>query len=184
MNRALLTKLHLVFAAFMFPAVLMFLVTGALYTWGNKGEWHEETVTVAANLEGADETALKDIALAQLAERDLSAPSGSASVSGEGEDTSLSWTGARTDVSVSAADEAGMAEVTIREASYHRWLVQLHKAKGSTAFKVYATALAISLFLLVVSGIIMGLQTPALRALTLGSSGVGLIAWIVFVLLG
>ena len=98
MNRVFLIKLHLVLAAFMFPAVLMFLLTGALYTWGNKGEWYEEVVQVSAPMENADEAALREIALAQLAERGLPEPSGAASVSGEGSDPALAWTGPRSDI--------------------------------------------------------------------------------------
>ncbi|MEP6392890.1 MAG: PepSY domain-containing protein [Alteripontixanthobacter sp.] len=184
MNRVFLTKLHLILAAFMFPAVLMFLLTGALYTWGNKGEWHEEIVQVSAPMENADEAALREIALAQLAQRGLPEPSGAASVSGEGSDLALAWTGARTDIKVAATDDPSVAEVTINQASLHRWLVQLHKAKGSVFFKIYATFLAISLFILVLSGLIMGLQVPALRRLTWRRSGAGLAAFIGFVLLG
>lgn len=185
MNRVFLTKLHLIAAAFMFPAVLMFLVTGALYTWGNKGEWHESTVDVAlaAPLASLDEAALKTIVARELEARDIALPSGASSVSGDGEDVSFSWTGARSDVSLSATD-ATTAQLTINEASMHRWLVQLHKAKGSTWFKAYATALAVVLFLLVLSGVIMGLQVKNLRKLTINSSLVGIAAFIGFVLLG
>ena len=185
MNRAFLTKLHLIAAAFMFPAVLMFLVTGALYTWGNKGEWHESTVDVAleAPLSSLNEAAMKAIVARELEARDIALPSGASSVRGEGEDVSLSWTGARSDVSLSATD-ATTAELSINEASMHRWLVQLHKAKGSTWFKAYATALAVVLFLLVLSGVIMGLQVKNLRKLTINSSLVGIAAFIGFVLLG
>lgn len=186
MNRAFLTKLHLIAAAFMFPAVLMFLVTGALYTWGNKGEWYESKVEVSldAPLSTLDEAGMKAIVGEQLATRDIALPSGSASISGEGEDTSFSWTGARSDVSLKPTEDASVAELTINEASTHRWLVQLHKAKGSTWFKAYATALAVVLFLLVLSGVIMGLQVKALRKLTINSSIVGVVAFVGFVLLG
>lgn len=169
----------------MFPAVLMFLITGALYTWGDKGDWHEETVTVVLEQPlTADEGALKAIALSELAKRELPAPSGKASVSGEGADASLSWTGARSEASVKATDDPSVAEVTIKEASFHRWLVQLHKAKGSTVFKVYATLLAITLFLLVASGLVMGLQVKSMRRLTAISSMTGFVAFIGFVLMG
>ena len=76
------------------------------------------------------------------------------------------------------------ASVEIKGASLHRLFVQLHKAKGSTAFKLYATSLAIVLFLLVISGVIMGLQAKALRKLTLSTSALGLAAFAGFVMLG
>ena len=186
MNRAFLTKLHLVAAAFMFPAILMFLVTGALYTWGNKGNWNEidTTVQLAQPYGELDETALRGVALEALESNGLPEPSGSPSFSGEGADSSLSWTGARSEAAVTSTDDPMVAQVEMKGASLHRLFVQLHKAKGSTAFKLYATALAIVLFLLVLSGVIMGLQVKALRKLTLTTSAVGLVAFAGFVMLG
>lgn len=186
MNRVFLTKLHLIAAAFMFPAVLMFLFTGSLYTWGNKGEWNESTqvVQLAQPYAAQDEAGLRAAALQALAAKDLPEPSGSASLSGEGAEQELAWSGARTDITVAAASDPSAAEVTVREATMHRWLVQLHKAKGSTWFKAYATLLATVLFLLVVSGVVMGLQVRSLRRLTLTSGTLGVLAFVSFVLLG
>ena len=184
-NRLFLTKLHLILAGFMFPAMLMFLATGALYTWGSKGQWHEKTVSVVLDQPLAvDQLELESIVLAELAKSSLPAPSGEATVSGEGADISLSWTGARSEASVKATDDPRLVEVTIKEASLHRWLVQLHKAKGSTIFKVYATFLAFVLFVLVASGVILGLQVKPYRRLTIGSGAAGLVAFLGFVLMG
>jgi hypothetical protein len=185
-NRLILTKLHLIFAAFMFPAVLMFLATGALYTWGNKGEWRENTqlAQLAVPYADLDEAGLRDAAVTALTVYNLPEPSGSTSTKGDGESRTLEWTGARSEASVVAADDPMFAEVTVREATFHRWLVQLHKAKGSTAFKLYATLLAAVLFLLVASGVVMGLQAKPLRRLTIASSVAGTAAFAGFVLLG
>ena len=186
MNRAFLTKLHLVAAAFMFPAVLMFLVTGALYTWGNKGSWNEisDKVELVQPYGELDEAALRSVAIAALEANGLPEPSGSLSLSGEGSDRSLSWSGARSEASISSTDDPMVAQVEMKGASFHRLFVQLHKAKGSTAFKLYATALAAVLFLLVLSGVIMGLQVKALRKLTLTTGAVGVLAFAGFVMLG
>ena len=185
MSRAFLTKLHLVVAAFMFPAILMFLVTGALYTWGSKGEWleHSARVSLSSPL-SADEAALKAVARAELDKRGLPVPSGAATVSEAGDPVSLTWTGARSEASVTATEDPLVAEVTVREATLHRNLVQLHKAKGSDVFKVYATILAVVLFLLVASGLVLGLQVRALRRMTIASSLVGAAAFLGFVSLG
>lgn len=185
MNRAVLTKLHLALAAFMFPAVLMFLGTGVLYTWGSKGAWQEETVTIALKQPLVpSETALKQLVQAQLDARGWPIPSGKASVSGEGETLAFDWTGARSEVSLRAGPEPLVAEATLRQASTHRWLVQLHKAKGSTAFKLYATFLALVLFALVLSGLVMGWMARPMRRLTFASALAGLGAFVGFVLLG
>ena len=183
MNRALLTKLHLATAAFMFPAVLLFLVTGGLYTWGNKGAWIEETVPVenAAPLGSLDEAQMVALARDILATRDLPEPSGGLSVE-TGNEAGLTWNGARTEIEIAASD--GVTQATVREASFHRWMVQLHKAKGSTVFKVYATLLALVLAGLVFSGVVLGMQVKALRGLTIGSSIAGLAAFVGFVLAG
>ncbi|WP_394728066.1 PepSY domain-containing protein [Altererythrobacter sp. GH1-8] len=185
MDRVFLTKLHLILAAFMFPAVLMFLVTGALYTWGNKGAWYEESATVALAqpLTEQPEGDIINLAVQQLVERDLPMPSGKLTVE-TGEGASLEWIGARSEITLSVGAEPRTAVVAVKEASFHRWLVQLHKAKGSDYFKVYATLLASVLFLLVASGIVMGLQVKALRRITIGSSIAGALAFIGAVLLG
>ena len=186
MNRVFLTKLHLIAAAFMFPAMLMFLLTGALYTWGNKGAWEETsaTITLSQPYETLDENGLRKIAIDALTAEGLPEPSGSANVEGEGSETKLSWSGARSEASVKASDNPMAAQVELKGASVHRLFVQLHKAKGSTAFKIYATTLAFVLFLLVLSGVIMGLQVKALRKLTITTSALGLAAFAGFVALG
>jgi hypothetical protein len=43
----------------------------------------------------------------------------------------------------------------IKNTSWHRQFVQLHKAKGGALFKVYATAFATALLLLLISGFTM-----------------------------
>ena len=62
--------------------------------------------------------------------------------------------------------------------------MQLHKAKGSVWFKIYASALALVLLILVASGVILGLQIKALRRMTIVSSAAGLAAFVGFVLAG
>ena len=42
-NRSTLMKTHALLAAFILPAAIMFFVTGALYTWGIKGEYNTNT---------------------------------------------------------------------------------------------------------------------------------------------
>lgn len=47
MNRQTIMMLHSLLAAFTLPAALMFLITGALYTWGSKGSYNTEAHEIA-----------------------------------------------------------------------------------------------------------------------------------------
>jgi hypothetical protein len=68
-----------------------------------------------------------------------------------------------------------MAQLTVKETSWYRNLVQLHKAKGGIVFKIYAAVFAIALGLILISGFIMAWQAPKLKRLTIGAfvAGIG-----------
>lgn len=184
MSRLLLTKIHLWLAALLFPAMLLFLITGGLYTWGitGKTENTESKVSIAAPLNADDEAALRQIAVAELAKAGLSEPSGKARVRKTGSGFTFEWTGSQRDITVEPTDDPTLAKVTIKEASLHRMMVQLHKAKGGTLFKIYATVLAAALFLLVATGLLIGLKSPPFRRSTMIGSASGLAIFIALVL--
>lgn len=184
MSRLSLTKVHVWLAALLFPAMILFLVTGALYTWGNTGKIDERVRTVAltAPLAADDETSFRRVAEAELKALGLDAPTGKARLRKNSSGTSFEWTGSRRDIVVEATDDPLAAKVTIKEASLHRTMVQLHKAKGGVLFKIYATLLAVALFLLVATGLLIGLKSPPFRRATMIGSATGLIAFIGVVL--
>jgi len=177
LSRLVLTKVHLWLAALLFPAIVMFLATGALYTWGITGKTADvsKVVELVAPLDAGNQVAMKAIALDALASAGLDEPSGNARVRKTGQSFAFEWTGSRRDVTVEPTVDPNAAKVTIKEASLHRVFVQLHKAKGATAFKIYASILATALFLLVVTGLVIGLKTPPLRRATIIGSVAGLL---------
>jgi hypothetical protein len=176
LSRTLLTKIHLWLAALLFPAIVMFLVTGGLYTWGITGKTEDvsKQVAIAQPLDPDNEAAMRNIAAAALAAAGVDEPTGKARVRKTGQGFGYEWTGARRDVTVETTADPLIAKVTIKEASLHRIMVQLHKAKAGTAFKVYASILAVALFLLVATGLLIGLKNDSLRRSTLWGSVAGL----------
>jgi PepSY-associated TM region len=163
-NRTTLTKLHMLLAAFMFPVALMFLVTGGFYTWGITGE-HKSTGHVIALSQPLtkDEAALQAVAAADLVRRGIDLPTGKPRIRSIGESWHLEWTGSQRDVLLEPTADATQAKLTVKEATWYRNLVQLHKAKGGTVFKVYAAALAVSLLLLLATGFLLAWRVPSLR---------------------
>ena len=179
MTHATLIRWHMLTAAFLFPAILLFLATGALYTWGIKGDYAstEYEVALAAPLT-KDKDALQAVAAAELRRRQIDLPSGAASVKSMGDAFQLEWTGTRRDVLLDPTAEALTAKLTVKDTGWHRWLVQMHKAKGGIAFKIYAVVLALGLLFLVVSGLLMAWRVRAMKRPAILASAAGLAAFI------
>jgi len=174
-NRSALMQIHTLLAAFILPVAIMFFVTGALYTWGVKGEY--DTSTHELHLKEpiqAELTELVALAKNELKKLDVEPPSGQAKIKKIGSSFKLEWTGANTDIILEPTLQPLVAELQIKNTSLHRQFVQLHKAKGGTPFKVYAAAFATALLLLLVSGFIMAWQLPKLRKLTFISASLGI----------
>ena len=163
-NRLILIKIHMLLAAFIFPAALMFLVTGGLYTWEFKGscESGEFMIPLAAPL-SADAAALTEIVKAELDSRGIAHPTGAGKIKKGGLSYQFEWTGSQRDVLLEPIGDPMVAKLTIKETTWYRNLVQLHKAKGGQPFKVYAAVLAVSLFVILLSGFIMAFQIPKYR---------------------
>lgn len=182
MNRATLTKLHLLLAAFLFPAALMFLVTGGLYTWGFKGSYVTETneIQLASPLT-RDAEALTRIIADELQARSVALPTGGGSIKKGGTSWKFEWTGSRRDVVLEPTKDPLVARLKIKETTWYRNLVQLHKAKAGDVFKVYATLLAVGLFVILFSGFLLAWQSPAFRRLANACAALGLVMFFVVV---
>ncbi len=176
-------KVHALLAAFILPIALMFLVTGALYTWGVKGDYANEKydVRLEESLQ-ADVTALHSLAVSELNRLGISQPEGSYRLKTYGEHFLLEWTGSSKDIILEPSANEQTAKLTVKHTSWYRNLVQLHKAKGGNAFKVYAAVFASALALLLVSGFMLALQVPLLKKATLTSTAIGILTFLVFVL--
>src|SRR5690606_14684292 len=181
MTRLQLMTIHALLAAFIFPVASMFMITGALYTWGIKGSYQDETYEVRLAKEISPElNELIGLAESEIKKLGLSNPSGKAKIKHYGNHFMLEWTGSSKDVTLEPTDKKLTARLTVKHTSWYRHLVQLHKAKGGTAFKVYAAVLAIAVGLLLISGLFIAWQTPKLKQLTLITFFVGIGSFMVF----
>ncbi len=182
-KKAVFIKVHTLLAVFILPVVIMFFVTGVLYTWGVKGEYN---ITVyELQLEKPIKGQL--VELVNLAEkelniRNLTVPTGKAVVKTIGNSFKLEWSGATMDVIIQPTLQPLIAQLEIKNTSWYRQFVQLHKAKGGTFFKVYATVFTIALLLILITGFIMAWKMPKLRKLTLISLVSGIVTFVVMVI--
>jgi len=181
-NRSTLMKAHALLAAFILPVTVMFVVTGALYTWGIKGDYDTTTQEISLNAPMQDElTELVAIATKELKKYNLEVPTGKAKIKRISGTFKLGWTGSKIDVIIEPTSKPLIAKLQIKRTSWHRQFVQLHKAKGGKPFKVYAVVLATALLLLLVSGFIMAWQMPKLRNITITSALLGIVVFVAMV---
>lgn len=166
-DRPDLMKVHMLLAAFILPVALMFLLTGGFYTWGIKGDYETTSVELALDkpLE-ADKALLQDLVSKELQQRQIEPPSGHAGLKKVGTSFQLEWTGSDLDVVLEPTANPLLAKMEIKKTDWHRRFVQLHKAKGGTAFKAYAAIFATSLFALLCTGFMLAWQLPKYRKLT------------------
>ena len=130
-----------------------------------------------------DKAALADIVKAELDQRGIEYPSGKAKIKRGGLSYTYEWTGSRRDVVLEPTEDPRLAMLTIKETTWYRKLVQLHKAKGGQLFKFYAAALAVSLFAILLSGFIVAWQIPKYRVQAVAATVAGLGCFILAVLL-
>ena len=182
MNRLQLMKIHALLAAFILPIAVMFAITGALYTWGIKGSYtnevHEIELTEPLS---SDINILTTLAESKLSTLNISEPEGKPKLKTFGSHYRLEWTGSSKDLLLEPTNNDMVAKLTIKHTSWYRHLVQLHKAKGGAAFKVYAAIFAVALGILLVSGFIMAWQTPKLKSATIAVSLIGFISFVAFI---
>lgn len=183
-NRPFLVKTHIVLAAFIFPVALMFFITGALYSWGIKAGYHVQKYNIElAQPMQRNKVWLTKIVSHELSQRDLKFPSGKASIKGLGKFYYFVWTGSQLDVELEQTNNPFLAQLNIKQTNLHRFFVQLHKAKGGIAFKVYAVILTTGLLTLFITGFLMAWQLKKQRLLLLLSSILGLSLFISMLLI-
>jgi hypothetical protein len=159
----------------------MYLVTGAFYTWGVKGGYTSASHKLELSTElTADKKILQAIVIKELDARGISHPTGKSKIKKGGTSFYFEWTGSNRDVTLSPTADSTIATLKIKNTSFYRSFVQLHKAKGGKPFKVFAIAWGIGLGVLLLSGSIMALQTPMLRKTSIISAICGFIAFIIF----
>ena len=179
MNRCMLMKIHMLLAAFILPAAIMYPVTGALYTWEIKGSY--ETITYPLKLDQPllqKKEKLVELVTQTLMVKEIPLPSGKPKIKTAGNSFYLEWTGADLDVILEPGPDQLLAQLKVKETTNYRKLVQLHKAKGGIEFKVYAAVFATALLTLLLTGCLMALQTPKFRLQFLLSMSTGIAVFI------
>ncbi len=174
--RRFLMHCHLYIAAFVAPAFILMAVSGGLYLLGIKGEVTKIPLELPADATlDFSSSNLKDDVSALLAAQGVQHRF---EYIKKGANSAVTRPTSR--ISYEVTLEGGRLVANRVEPNLQKTMIELHKGHGPTLFKTYQKLVAISLILVVLSGVWMGLTSKALLKKTAITSGAGLI---VFVLL-
>jgi len=167
---------HLYIAAFVAPVFILMAISGGLYLLGIKGSVTKTPLELPAD-------ATLDFSNNDL-EGDVSALLAAKGVKHRFEYLKQSATSVVTRptsrISYEVKLEDGKLVANRVKPDFQKTMIELHKGHGPTLFKTYQKLVAISLILIVLSGLWMGLTSTALRNKTAITSGAGIL---IFVLL-
>ncbi len=170
----------------------MFLVTGALYTYGYKpsSTTVEHRLTLEYPLE-KDYDLLNNLLISELAKLNVEHPLGKAKLKRDKKRRSFIMEWEDNNMSVSLRHSSVNKKRAVFKIKHYSWynrLMSLHKGKGEDIFDIFTIASSVLMLLILISGVILGLQVPGLRKFTLYSLGVGvslfvgMVAYVQFVL--
>lgn len=167
---------HILLAGVCTPFLILYMVTGILYTFGFKGDYvttKEQLAPTVIDVSSPDK--VREFLSSELQKRGRAIPAGAFNYKQSEGAWQATWVGSKGEHALKQTVDGGL-ELTMNDATLHRQLVQLHKAKGGTVFKVAAaifTAFTLSLFAL---GLSLAMRTKGMRYEIAFGMGVGIFA--------
>jgi len=169
MNRKTIINIHLYLAALFAPIILLMSVSGGLYLFGYKGGYEKELVTRvdAVSINAKSKTLKQDV-------QNLLAQNG---VEIEFEYVKVKkndfYTRPTNRMHYLLRNKSDSVEIIRVQPDFIASIVELHKGHGPIAFKWLEKILAFVLVIVMLTGVWLGIKSPALRMPTLASLGAG-----------
>lgn len=180
MSRKLLITIHMYLSSFFAPFVFLVAISGGLYLAGVKGEVELKSIYQgpSAGLDASSSSLHSDIGqlLAQAGVSDYAFET--VKVKG---DTLYTRPTSRQHYVVKL--DTNNVEVFHAQPSLQSALIELHKGHGPSFFKTFQQVFALSLVLVIASGLWLGLSANNLRRSTLLTSLAGSVVFLLLVIL-
>lgn len=173
--RKKLILVHLLLAAFTVPTLILVGLSGGLYLTGIKGETAKQEIAlpIAITLDFSSDTLEQDV---QSLFKTLGIEHKYEYLKNRGKLIQTRPT-SRTYFEFSRTKDA--LKLVKHTPSLQKSMIELHKGHGPKAFKVYQQLVAISLLIIVLSGVWVGISNASMRGKTLATSALGLLVFLV-----
>ena len=182
-SRFKIIQLHMLLSSFVLPAVLLYVVSGALYTLDVKGSVAKQTFMVAlAKPFEPNLDLLTGVIEKTLVDKALVLPNGDSYLKKSKDGHKFRWGDLRYSVTAVAKKDTSLVEVTYRERSVLTQVMRVHRAEAGTAFKFVSIMAVVGLLLVFLSGIYMAYTMPKFRNSSLIATGLGVLMLFVVVI--
>jgi hypothetical protein len=164
MKRKTILHLHISLAGLCIPFLLVYLITGILYTFGIKGDFvtKKEALHFSQTIEPKADVIESEFTKI-LQERNEKIPTGEITIRKAGTSWQAIWNGSDCEHILEPLAEAEKYQLTLKHVGWHRYLVQLHKAKGGMVFKVFSGLMGLFLISLLALGVSLSMSSKAMR---------------------
>ena len=177
MSRKLIVTIHLALAAFFAPVLIVTGISGGLYLISEKGDVEKQLIYKGEISNFSFETDKRENSIRSfLKEQDIQYEFEYVRVN-----TNFSMTRPTSKPYYSFTLKNNHLIVNKHTPNFVASIIELHKGHGPTLFKTFQKLMAIGLFLILISGLYLGLSSPMYRNKTLLISGAGLISFLLLI---
>ncbi len=164
LKRSHIIHVHMLLAALVLPILLMYLISGMLYTFDVKGHIKKQKINIVLEqpmpLRLDAFTAITEKSLIQ---HHLPIPEGEMSLKKKKSSYLFRWGDLKYAVSVKTTKNPDILRMTVRERDFLTQVMRIHRAEAGVIFKVIPSILLIGMLLILLSGIYMALSIPKFR---------------------
>lgn len=176
-QRMLVIKLHAILACFFIPMATLYFVSGALYALNIKGHIDKQVYNLALDRPFSPDLAqLSDLAKTELDQRGLLHPSGDQTVKEKKGSYEYRWGDLKYLVVINPTDNPLEVELIYRERDPLAQVMRVHRAEAGSLVKIFSISMAISLLMILSSGVFLAVGIPKLRRTAWLSLAAGFIA--------
>ena len=176
-QRMLVIKIHAFLACFFIPMATVYFISGALYSFDIKGHIAKQVFKLPLDSPFAPDLAqLSALARTELDQRDLVQPGGEQAIKEKKGSYEYRWGDLRYLVVINPTDNPLEVELTYRERSPLAQVMRVHRAEAGTLIKIFSLSMAISLLMILASGVFLAVGIPKLRRNALFALAAGFIA--------
>lgn len=176
-QRMLVIKIHALLACFFIPMATLFFISGAMYSLDIKGHVDKQVFNLVLDKPFSPNLAdLSALARLELMRRELVLPGGDASVVKKKGVYQFRWGDLRHLVVIRATDNPLEAELVYRARSPLTQVMRVHRAEAGVLTSIFTISMAVSLLLILASGVFLAVGIPRLRRGALLALAAGFIA--------